>query len=305
MQTTLIAATALLSLVSALPTEFKRATAKPAPQLPSSCLKGANGAGIGWLPDDDYQFTPMLTITNKLKGPACYYGVFMQFDSDTSVSNLKNKGILTTTLNDIKKSGAIAVLSVQPLNFPLGLVTSDVASRLAEIIKRYTDEGITVYVRFAHEFNFYTQHGEYIGGPSEFKAAWAKMAAAVASNPKAYMFWCPNTDSVSNLKQWFPDDPNTVDVVGVDAYKFDESTTFTSAFEDIHDYFAAGKNKPFVVGETGAKVESWKKGWLSQMVYTKGLTHFQGFSWFEYNKPSEGDYRVVTGATNYAAQIGI
>lgn len=60
---------------------------------------------------------------------------------------------------------------------------------------QFTDQGITVRLRFAHEINYYLQDGTYPGGTGDdnvkrFKEAWSTMRAQLkAIAPEATMFF--------------------------------------------------------------------------------------------------------------------
>jgi hypothetical protein len=62
------------------------------------------------------------------------------------------------------------------------------ALAIAKVMKQFTDEGIDVQLRFAHEVNWYQTDGTYQGTAKDFKEGWATVAAAVADNPKVKMF---------------------------------------------------------------------------------------------------------------------
>lgn len=267
--------------------------------LPGLCLK-QNGIGIGWLPDDDNGYVLISTITDKI-GAACYYGLYSHFGADLSVLN---SDVLGQKITDVKNSGAVFVLSMMPTKVAFGSIDSAVANQVAQVVKQYTDQGITVLLRFAHEFNWYATDGTYSGSASDFKKAWANIASAVKSNSKVKMYWSPNIADASSLAQWWPEDDSTVDVVGLDAYKTKDADTFDSFYKSFYQAFSVGKgNKPFVIGETGTITESYKADWLKTLADQPSYANYQGFSWFEYNKASEGDFRVVTGSSNIAKLV--
>ncbi|GMM35723.1 hypothetical protein DASC09_030480 [Saccharomycopsis crataegensis] len=268
--------------------------------LPANCLK-QNNIGVGWLPDDDNGYISIDTITNTT-GPACFYGLYSHFGADLSVSN---SDILGDKLSDVKNSGAIAVLSMMPFSVSLSGVTTEVAAQVALVVKEYTDQGITVLLRFAHEFNYYTTSGMFHGTSTDFKTAWINIYNAVKSNPKVKMFWSPNnTQNTGSLAEWWPGD-DTVDVVGIDAYKTQSTDTFDSFYQEFYQAYSASKNLPFVIAETGTINDSYKAEWLKELASQSQskYSNYVGFSWFEYNKPSEGDFRVVTGPIDYAKQV--
>ncbi|KAK3172612.1 hypothetical protein OEA41_005936 [Lepraria neglecta] len=107
---------------------------------------------------------------------------------------------------------------------------------------------------------------------------------------------------------WFPG-TEYVDIVGLDVYAKSTSTSFADAFGEFYDTYAAPNNLPFVLGETGwfdGGSDSEKIYWLGQVSGAQARERcplYEGFSWFEYDKPSEGDFRVVMGSSDLASQV--
>lgn len=131
---------------------------------------------------------------------------------------------------------------------------------------------------------------------ADFVAAWQRVHAAVASNPKILMFWSPNVDSVANLNGWFPG-ANYVDIVGVDDYP-GAGATFASAYGDFYNAFAKGYNKHFCIGETGVAnggSVSDKEAWVKQLANTDVSAYpcYVSTTWFEYDKGV--DFRIIEG----------
>ena len=65
---------------------------------------------------------------------------------------------------------------------------------------------------------------------------------------------------------------------------------------------------PFALGETGwlnGGSDDQKRYWLEQVSSAEVLQRCPNlvFSWFEYNKPPEGDFRVGEGSRNVAAVV--
>lgn len=248
--------------------------------VPETCLK-KNGIAVGWLPEAVADFK---TITTNLGSPGCYFGQYSQITSTT----YDDSQLTQVSADDIQ--GAIFIASVQPW-IPFTQIDSNVASQVAASMKKFTDQGIEVYLRFGHEMNWYaTPEGkDYHGTAPEFVAAWKNIAAAVADNPKVSMFWSPNNaggDS-SKLTAWWPG-PETVDIVGIDIYP-KSHVSFSDAYKDFHDTFAKAYDKPFVIGETGynGSSDDDKTYWLQQLSSPEAkssLSNYAGFSWFEYNK---------------------
>lgn len=133
--------------------------------------------------------------------------------------------------------------------FPFTEATPDVVSQVASVLNKFTEQGVEVYLRFAHEMNWYasSQSNTYHGSASEFVTAWKTVAAAVAENPKVSMFWSPNqaTFAQSLVSDGWWQGPDTVDIVGIDIYP------------KSHETFAESLSS---------------------------CPNYAGFSWFEYNK---------------------
>lgn len=47
------------------------------------------------------------------------------------------------------------------------------AVAIAQVMKQFTDRGVTVWLRFAHEVNWYQSDGTYQGNAADFKEGWA------------------------------------------------------------------------------------------------------------------------------------
>jgi hypothetical protein len=257
--------------------------------IPTNCLKHGN-IPVGWLPDQDHGGT-MEAITSKLGATSCFYGLYSQIKGSTYDDTQ-----LTSQMDNIKRSGAVFQPAVMPTNVKFSDITSDLAGQIAASMKKFTDEGITVWLRFAHEVNWYVQDGTYVGGSAEeFKTAWQNVANAVKDNDKVLMYWSPNNVAdASDLDQWFPG-AQYVDVVGIDIYpKDDKLGDFKGVYGNFYDKFSAPNNIPFAVGETAAGGTEQQKKWLTSLANgDESMPNYVGFAWFEYDK--EKDWRVVTG----------
>lgn len=127
------------------------------------------------------------------------------------------------------------------------------ALAIAKVMKKFTSEGIEVWLRFAHEgesklgddvapalifaplaVNWYQSDGTYSGGVEEFKTAWKAVAEAVKDDPLVFMFvspppgsrrissrsrrlaqFTPNiAASLDDYTRYFPDDVSSVHYIG-------------------------------------------------------------------------------------------
>jgi len=267
--------------------------------IPSGCLT-KNSIAIGWLPDEDNGGT-MPPITSALGAKTCFYGLYSQITSTTYDASQ-----LTSRISDIKNSGGVLQAAVMPTKVKFNQVNSDLAGQVCKAMKTFTDEGITVWLRFAHEFNYYVTDGTYEGGSQqEFVTMWQTLASACKSNDKIKMYWSPNNigNNADSLDGWWPGADN-VDIVGIDVYP-KEGTNFAAAYGSFYNAFAKKYNKPFYIGETGSTgSDSAKKEWLTDLVNPGSeFPLYGGMSWFEYNKKGEGDFRVVLGDQDIAKSV--
>lgn len=259
-------------------------------------MQSYEGVYWGFAPDccTGGQPTSMSTINGWTGKKASTYGY------NSQMTGLPYTGQQFDSIEeDVVQSGAVFVPSIMPTNVRFSDITREVADQIAGVLERFTSQGVEVWLRFAHEMNWYAGQGQvYAGGtPDEFIEAWQLVHAAVASNPKVLMFWCPNIDTVENIQPWWPG-PDYVDIVGVDNYP-PGYTTFASAYGDFYDGFAARYNKHFCIGETGSfeggTVEE-KEAWVSQLanVDLNEFPCFKSITWFEYYKTGY-DYRIIMG----------
>ncbi|KAJ3826858.1 glycoside hydrolase family 26 protein [Lentinula raphanica] len=257
--------------------------------LPSDGLKTKNGVPFGFLPDVSAQAT--MAEINKAVGmsPASTYGWYAQITGDSWDGSQ-----LLSQKQDIIDSKAVFIPAVMP-TVDMSAITSDVAKQVASVLKQFTDEGVEVWLRFAHEVNYYISSGTYHGNVDSYQTAWANIAEAVKDNPKIKMFWCPNWADASSLEQWFPKDASTVDIVGMDAYPQSQQS-FDDVYGSFYDAFAKKNNIPFAIGETGPGKgdDSLKEYWLKQIaevdVQDKYPLYIAG-CWFEYYKGF--DFRII------------
>ena len=268
--------------------------------LPAGCEQ-KNGIGIGWLPSD----TPLSTIEAALGSPACTLGEYAHITQTGTYTD--SSGQLLPHISDISTNGGAAstifVASVMP-DIPFTSVTSDVAQGVANVLSQFTSKGIQVWLRYAHEMNYYVTDGSegahYTGSVADFQTSWKTMSDAVSSNPNIKMFWSPNSASASDLKQWYPTS-GKVDLVGIDIYP-SKQQTFAETYGEFCQAFSSA-DIPFAIGETGAGPDL-KQAWLGELVSEgakQACPNYVGFSWFEYNK--EADFRVVTDGETIAEQV--
>lgn len=267
--------------------------------LPAGC-ESLNNIGIGWLPDSDND-VPLTTVTSALGNPQpCFAGYYAHISSaDWDGSQFTGKVAEVKASVPSGKPYPIFVASMMP-DIPFSQVPAMV-DKVTTVMQELTSQGLTVWLRFAHEMNWYVTDGTYTGTSAEFQTAWAAVSGAVANNPNVFMYWSPNSGDAQSLKStWYPTS-GAVDVVGIDIYPKSQES-FSSVYSDFCQTFP---DLPFVIGETGASDSSTKTYWLEQLSGAAALTacpKYLGWQWFEYLKDGT-DFRIATGGNTEAQQV--
>lgn len=140
----------------------------------------------------------MAQINSWTNSKSAFYGYYAQAQSGSTFTG----GQITSVLSDVKASGAIFQPAIMPTGGWQGLTASDnsQAVNIANVLKQFTDEGIEVWLRFAHEVNWYQTDGTYSGNSDDFKAGWAAVSAALDSiAPDVKMFF---TRKLCIQNQW-------------------------------------------------------------------------------------------------------
>jgi hypothetical protein len=130
------------------------------PDLPSidPGMQGRNGVYWGWNPDvEKGQNLLMINAVTGKKASSC--GIFSHIRAKRPYTGHQ----LTLHLSDIKDSNAVLVAHIMPTGLRFSQITPEVAKEVASVIKKFTDEGIEVWLRFAHEMNWYVRTGTYKG----------------------------------------------------------------------------------------------------------------------------------------------
>ncbi|KAF3010836.1 hypothetical protein E8E13_008790 [Curvularia kusanoi] len=263
--------------------------------LPDNNLK-TNCVSVGFLPSEGDSASPRYTMTQineKLGAKASTYGWYAQITS----SGFDGSQLLAMK-EDVVASGAVFVASVMPtVNF--NTITEDVAQQVASVMKQFTDAGVTVWLRYAHEMNWYATDGTYHGTSADFITSWRKIYnAACKDNTKVSCFWSPNQakNPSSDLQPWWPGE-EFVDLVGIDCYPgSNDDTSSNELFDRLYGEFYATYSKPyglpFAIGETGAG-PGQKEQWLKTLVTQEKSKYpnYVSMSWFEFDK--EADFRIV------------
>jgi hypothetical protein len=86
--------------------------------------------------------------------------------------------------------GAMLLLTLEPRG-GLDLVTDDVVADVAALLRDYNDDGVDVFVRFAHEMN--GSWYPWSQDPDRYITAFRRLATAVHDRaPRSKMMWAPN-----------------------------------------------------------------------------------------------------------------
>ncbi|GAA5969385.1 hypothetical protein JCM11641_008097 [Rhodosporidiobolus odoratus] len=268
-------------------------------------LKGMkkNGIYFGFLPDDGSGGGSSQTIhqLNTAMGQtAAAQGWYAQAQSGTLFDGSQFKW-----RKDQIISGGVFQPAVMPTGGWWGLTEDDnqQAVAICKVMKEYTDEGVEVWLRFAHEVNYYLQDGTYSGTIDDFKEAWGVVAKACKSiAPEVKMWFTPNVDSLDVYQKYFPDDPSTVHIIGVDWYP-KQTSDFDFAngsgnMKKFHDaYTGSGDNDiKFAIGEIGLGVSATmaqRLAWAKNIMESgSDMPNLLAVSWFNYYKDNYS-YKVA------------
>jgi len=261
-----------------------------------STLSGLNKNSIylGFVPDEGDaggSRQTMSQLNSLIGGKAATYGWYAQTQSGTDFDGSQ----LLSQLSDIKASGAIFEPAVMPTGGWQGLTSSDnsQAVNICNVMKQFTDEGIQVRLRFAHEVNWYQTDGTYTGTATDFKEGWDTVAKACKQiAPTVQMFFTPNVASLDQYEEYFPDDISTVDLIGIDYYPQSlgsSAGSFVSIMKPFHDKYTSSTIK-FAIGETGlgfAGSPQQKLQWLEEIMSAntrEQMPNFLSLSWFNFYK---------------------
>jgi len=264
----------------------------------SSANLAMNGIAFGFLPDEGDaggSRTTMAQINQAMGAKSAAYGWYAQAHSGT----LFDGSQLLVMMDDVKACNCVFQPAIMPVGGWKGLTKKDnsQAVAIAKVLKKFTDQGIPVWLRFAHEMNYYQTDGTYQGNAADFKAGWAAVAAACKQiAPQVKMWWTPNVAADSSYRAYEPEDMSTVDLVGVDFYpkSLKKGNEFVNTMKAFHDRYAVNGRK-FAIGETGlgfAGSPQDRLSWLKQIMSCKSqLPQMIAAAWFNFEKGY--DYRVV------------
>lgn len=69
---------------------------------------------------------------------------------------------------DIVQSGAVFIPAIQPTDVKFSDITPSVANQIAGVLEQFTSQGVEVWLRFAHEMNWYARQGHFYAGGSGY-----------------------------------------------------------------------------------------------------------------------------------------
>lgn len=275
-------------------TDNKQEPCSPNDSPYHSGLRGRNGIYWGWNPDVEHGDN--ITMINRATGypaNASTVSIFAQINSPSGFDGHQ----LLRYRDEIKATGAALIASVMPNGLSFNEVTPAIAADIAKVVRQFTDQGIEVWLRFAHEMNWYVRPGTYRGNSTQFIKAWRTVHSAVKDIEGCMMFWCPNNAKTMDLyEEWWPG-PEYVDIVGMDIYASKTTANFRNIYGGFYEAYAKKYRKHFVIPETATKPDTpeLKQSWLKALA-SDDLSAYpclKSISWFELRKSF--DYRVVMG----------
>jgi len=133
----------------------------------------------------DWEHDSATAFSQRLGTSAAVYGAFFKFPFDDEERiNLDN------FITQVAQQRAIALVTLEPHD-GLDTITPLVASDLAQLLAKYNESGIPVFVRFAHEMNgsWYPWSQQ----PTGYVRAFRTVADAIHRHaPLTAMLWAPN-----------------------------------------------------------------------------------------------------------------
>ncbi|KAI9614550.1 hypothetical protein KEM48_006018 [Puccinia striiformis f. sp. tritici PST-130] len=140
-------------------------------ELPENGMK-KNNLFLGFLPDDGSSGGDRQTIAqlnSAIGSKASVYGWYAQAHSGVPFDGSQ----LLSVLDDVKACNCVFQPAIMPVDGWKGLTSDDnsQAVAIAQVLKNFTDEGIPVWLRFAHEANYYQTDGTYQGTAADLKPA--------------------------------------------------------------------------------------------------------------------------------------
>ncbi|GAA5897207.1 uncharacterized protein JCM6883_006616 [Sporobolomyces salmoneus] len=274
-------------------------------------LKGCqkNGIFVGFLPDDGSgggSSQTIFEIESSIGQTSAAQGWYAQTHAGTLFDGSQFKW----RKDQIVKAGVFQP-AVMPLANWWGLTYKDnqQAVAICKVMKEYTDLGVEVWLRFAHEVNYYQKDGTYTGTVDDFKEGWDVVAKACRSiAPEVKMFFTPNVASLEEYQKFYPDDHSTVDLIGIDYYpKQTSGNSFVDIMKPFHDAYTSENGPHFAIGEIGLGVAadmSSRLAWFKDMTSAEtkaAMPHYVAVSWFNYYKDNYS-YKIAADSGDYVVK---
>lgn len=170
---------------------------------------------IGFVPDYTLgSRTPMGDLNTALNASGFVNASTFGWYAQTYPNETWDGAQLMSIKSDIVASGAILEAAIMPEEAWTGYTTSDnfQAKAVAKILREFTDLGVDVRLRFAHEVNYYTTTAggsRYGGGDSavdDFKEAFSVVHSACQElAPDVKLVYCPSAATLEDYETWAPD----------------------------------------------------------------------------------------------------
>ncbi|PSR74901.1 glycoside hydrolase superfamily [Coniella lustricola] len=257
-------------------------------------MDSVRGIAWGWLPDDANPDVTMASLNAKTGKRACFYGDYSKIKSASSYTGADITSKASTAAAAAAKAGGglIVVPSIMPVGVSWREVTTGLADKIGTVVEAFTNKGLVVYLRFAHEMNCYAKPGcatpAYPGGEdyTGFRQAWRNVANVCHGIQGCYMMWSPNLQDVASMYHWWPG-AEYVDVVAVDHYPQSDDEVdegFGGAYGEFYKTVVEPYGKPFMLGETAyGGSTAMKDQWVREIADEDFGDYplYKGAMWFE------------------------
>ena len=71
-------------------------------------------------------------------------------------------------MSDVVSSGAVFIPAIMPTGLTFSQITPAIANDIASVLNQFTSQGVEVWLRFAHEVNYYVTQGSGPNGGPEY-----------------------------------------------------------------------------------------------------------------------------------------
>ncbi|KAG0142614.1 hypothetical protein CROQUDRAFT_673444 [Cronartium quercuum f. sp. fusiforme G11] len=235
-----------------------------------------NGISIGFLPAFGERISPNdpKSINARLPVPMAIMGDYVDLASwDDQLTRIDfHMGWFSSI-----EGNPVWELALMP-NEGLEMVTQDIADKIGKKMRWINEQGIIVWLRFAHEMNGdWYKWGQQ---PELFLEKWKLVFEAVkAQTDNTYMLWAPNSrfaevnEPHGGYNLYWPG-PQYVDIVGLSFYHYGghgrtnvlpPTQHAISVLKNFSDLFSTPFNIPVVLAETAASytrsIESGQPAW--------------------------------------------